>query len=90
MKKTDKVTLMQHMLTFLPFVGTISFLAYLWFIEKYYTKKALISFLKACMATFITGCVLMIIGLFSYTVTLIISVVFIGIIMNIVKRYLNI
>lgn len=84
MKKSDKLTLMQYILAFLPFVGTISFLVYLLFTEKYYTKKALISLLKACAATFITGCVLMIIGLFSYIATLIISVVLIGIIMNIV------
>ena len=85
MKRQSKtLSSKQLALVFIPFISTICYLVYLLFTKCYYTKDCLLSLLKACLLTFVSGVVLMLVGLFSYTVTAIISLVIIGVIMNFV------
>ena len=90
-RQSRKLSSKQLALVFIPFISTICYLVYLLFTKRYYTKECLLSLLKAFLATFVSGVVLMLIGLFSHTVTVIISLVIIGIIMNFVffKSYNN-
>ena len=83
-KQSSKLSKKQLGLAFIPFVTTICYLVYFFCTKRYYTKECLLSLLKACLATFVSGIVLMLVGLFSYTVTAIISLVIIGVIMNFV------
>ena len=80
--QSKKLSAKQLILVFIPFISTIGYLMYLLFTKQYYTKDCLLSLLKACLLTFVSGVVLMLVGLFSYTVTAIISLVIIGVIMN--------
>ena len=91
-RQSRKLSSKQLALVFIPFISTICHLVYLLFIRRYYTKECLFSLLKACLATFVSGIVLMFIGLFSYTATAIISLVIMGIVMNLVffKSYNNV
>ena len=85
MKRQSKtLSSKQLALIFIPFISTICYLVYLLFTKRYYTKDCLLSLLRACLLTFVSGVVLMLVGLFSYTVTAIISLVIIGVIMNFV------
>ena len=83
-RQSKKLSSKQLALVFIPFISTICYLVYLLFTKRYYTKDCLLSLLKACLATFVSGVVLMFVGLFSYTVTAVISLVIIGVIMNFV------
>lgn len=91
-RQSRKLSIKQLILVFIPFISIIGYSIYLRFTKQYYTKECLLSLLKSCLAAFISGVVLMLIGLFSYTVTTIISLVIIGIIMNLVffKSYNNV
>ena len=91
-RQSRKLSSKQLALVFIPFISTICYLVYLLFTKRYYTKECLFSVLKACLATFVSGVILMLIGLFSYTVTAIISSVIMGVIMNLVffKSYNNV
>ena len=90
-KQSRKLSSKQLALVLIPFISTICCLVYLLFTKRYYTKDCLLSLLKACLATFVSGVVLMFVGLFSYTVTAVISLVLMGIVMNFVffKSYSN-
>ena len=90
-RQSRKLSSKQLALVLIPFISTIVYLVYLFFTKRYYTKECLSSLLKANLATFVSGVVLMFVGLFSYTVTAVISLVIIGIIMNFVffKSYTN-
>ena len=90
-RQSGKLSLKQLALVLIPFISTIFYLLYLLFTKRYYTKKCLFSLLKACLAAFVSGVVLGLIGLFSYPVTAIISFLIIGITMNFVffKSYNN-
>ena len=90
-RQSRKLSSKQLALVLIPFVSTICCLVYFLFTKRYYTKKCLFSLLKACLATFVSGVVLMFVGLFSYTVTAVISLVLMGIVMNFVffKSYSN-
>ena len=90
-RQSKKLSSKQLALVFIPFIGTIGYLGYLFFAGRYYTKACLFSLLKACLAAFVSCAVLMLIGLFSYTVTAIVSIAIMGIIMNIIffKSYTN-
>ena len=90
-RQSGKLSLKQLALVLIPFISTIFYLLYLLFTKRYYTKKCLFSLLKACLATFVSGVVLGLIGLFTYPVTAIISFLIIGITMNFVffKSYNN-
>ena len=90
-RQSGKLSLKQLALILIPFISTIFYLLYLLFTKRYYTKKCLFSLLKACLAAFVSGVVLGLIGLFSYPVTAIISFLIIGITMNFVffKSYNN-
>ena len=83
-RQSKKLSTTQLALVFIPFISTICYLVYLLFTKRYYTKECLLSLLKACLLTFVSGVVLMLFGLFSYTVTAVISLVIIGVIMNFV------
>ena len=89
--QSKKLSSKQLALVFIPFIGTIGYLGYLFFTGRYYTKACLFSLLKACLAAFVFCAVLMLIGLLSYTVTAVISLVLMGIVMNFVffKSYSN-
>ena len=82
----------QRWLVCLPFLGTIGYLFYLLFSKQYYTKRCLLSLAKACLAVFILGIVLGLIGLLSHTISAVISLVFMGLFMNIIffKSYINV
>ena len=90
-RQSRKLSSKQLALVLIPFISTICCLVYFLFTKRYYTKKCLFSLLKACLATFVSGVVLMFVGLFSYTVTAVISLVLMGIVMNFVffKSYSN-
>ena len=90
-RQSRKLSSKQLALVLIPFISTICCLVYFLFTKRYYTKKCLFSLLKACLATFVSDVVLMFVGLFSYTVTAVISLVLMGIVMNFVffKSYSN-
>ena len=82
----------QRWLVYLPFLGTIGYLLYLLFSKQYYTKRCLLSLAKSCLAVFILGIVLGLIGLLSHTISTVISLVFMGLFMNIIffQSYTNV
>lgn len=90
-RRSNKLSSKQLVLIFIPFISTMCYLVYLLFKKSYYNKDCLFSLLKACLATFVSGAVLMLLGSFSHTVTAIISFAVIGIIMNLVffRSYAN-
>ena len=90
-KQKRKLSQKQLALIFIPFISTLCYLGYLLFTKRFYAKNCLVSFLKAIMFSFATGIAFAIIGLLSYTVTLIISLVIMGIIFNLAffKSYIN-
>ena len=90
-KQKRKLSSKQLVFIFIPFVSTVCYWVYLFFKGKYYTKNCLVSSVKAILSTFATGVALGIIGVFSYTATLIVSQCMMGIIFNLVffKSYNN-
>lgn len=78
-----KLTKLQMRLFFIPFFGAIAFAFSIWLSDakRYYTTCILPS-LAAALTVFLIGVVLGIIGILSYAVTLIISMVLMGIVYN--------
>lgn len=81
-KKSVAFTKTQLALLFLPFLGTVVYLINLLLTKRYYSNPCVLSLLISSGITLAAGAVLGIIGLFAYTVTLIISLILMGIVMN--------
>jgi len=79
----NRLTKTQLWLLFIPFFGAIGFqlLITLSDIKRYYTT-CVVPQLASIGVVFSTGIVFAIIGLFSYIITLIISIILLGIIWN--------
>ena len=74
----------QLILSLIPFLGSVLFIGIEFFANKRSFREMALSMVPAIIIAFISGVVLGIIGLFSYVITLIISLVLIGVIWNLV------